>query len=333
MYSEEDLNRAIEAEVLTTDSVQAFRRLISEHRQSPRVDEENFKLFTGFNDIFVVIAAFLMLISLYWITSSINSTLSSIVVVSFTWILSEIFVRKRKMPFPAIMLLLVFSFSLFLGLIEYFQTALVLSEPHASMIASALTALAVFVHWKRFRVPITVAIGMGTFIILILSTLLSISIEFKEYLVFFIFIAGIVSFVLAMYWDASDTQRLTSNADIAFWLHLLSSPLIVHSIFVMLGVFNEEANTVTTFISMIVLYAILSFVSLVIDRRIFMISSIFYVLYAFTSLFGSYGLIDNTFALAGLLLGVYLLLISIFWHQIRAKLVAFLPDKVRSLLP
>jgi hypothetical protein len=333
MYSNEELNRAVKANILERKSVEEFRTFIDNHRSTSKVDEENFTLFRGFNDIFVVIASFLLLLSLYWITSSIDATLSSATVVLCTWILSELFVRQRKMSFPAIVLLLIFSFALFLGLINVFEQTFGLDSPQASMFASLITMIAVFLHWKRFRVPITVALAMGTFLIFVLTLLLSISEKVEDFLVILVFIAGLSSFTLAMRWDSMDTQRLTSNTDIAFWLHLLASPLIVHSTFVMLGVFSEGENGMGTIISIIVLYLFLSFVSLAIDRRILMLSSMFYVLYAFNALFDSYGAIDNTFASAGIVLAVYLLVLSLFWHQVRSVVVTILPTSLRSKVP
>lgn len=333
MYSKEDLNRAVESDIFSKESVQEFRTFIATHRQTPEVDEENFTLFRGFNDIFVVIASFLLLLSLYWITSSIDTTLSSITVVVCTWILSELFVRQRKMSFPAIVLLLIFSSTLFVGFITVFETSFGLDSPQASMFASFITMIAVYLHWKRFRVPITVALAMGTFLIFVLTLLLSISPKVEDFLVILVFIAGLSSFTLAMRWDSMDTKRLTSNTDIAFWLHLLASPLLVHSTFVMLGVFSDEPNGLMTILSIIFLYLLLSFISLAIDRRILMLSSMFYVLYAFNTLFDSYGAIDNTFAFAGLILAIYLLVLSLFWHQVRSIVVATLPTSLRNKVP
>jgi len=333
MYSEEELNQAVEAGIFSSNSAEEFRKHTETQRSLVKVDEENFTVFRGFNDIFVVIASFLLLLSLYWITSSIDSTLSALTVVVSTWILSELFVRQRKMSFPAIILLLIFSFALLLGMIDVLEHTVGLNETKASMFSSLITMIAVFFHWKRFRVPITVALAMGTFLIFILTLFLSISEQVKDFLVILVFIAGLSSFILAMHWDSMDTKRLTTNTDIAFWLHLLASPLLVHSTFVMLGVFSEDGNGIFTIISIIILYLFLSFVSLAIDRRILMLSSMFYVLYAFKELFDSYGAIDNTFAFAGIVLAVYLLVLSLFWHQVRAVVVTLLPTSLRNKIP
>ena len=68
MYTDEDLNLAIEKNVLSADSVDAFRSMMSSSNNSSMVDEENFRLVGGFNDIFIVIACALLLFSSLFVT-------------------------------------------------------------------------------------------------------------------------------------------------------------------------------------------------------------------------------------------------------------------------
>ena len=56
MYSESDLEGAVAAGILTPQAANAFRDHIAAMRATPAVDEESFRLLTGFNDIFVAIA-------------------------------------------------------------------------------------------------------------------------------------------------------------------------------------------------------------------------------------------------------------------------------------
>ena len=61
MYSEEDINSAIEAGALSEDAAASFRAHMSEVRGISRGDEENFRLLNSFNDIFVAIGIAIML--------------------------------------------------------------------------------------------------------------------------------------------------------------------------------------------------------------------------------------------------------------------------------
>ena len=63
MYSESDLEGAVAAGVLPLATADAFRQHIATTRATPAVDEESFRLLTGFNDIFVGIAIALLLVS------------------------------------------------------------------------------------------------------------------------------------------------------------------------------------------------------------------------------------------------------------------------------
>jgi hypothetical protein len=67
MYTDEDISSAVAAGVLTEEAATAFRAHVATLRNAAAVDEESFRLITGFNDIFVVIACALLLASLGWI--------------------------------------------------------------------------------------------------------------------------------------------------------------------------------------------------------------------------------------------------------------------------
>lgn len=63
MYTNEDLNNAITKGIFTEQSVNKFRSLVAGKNNLSAADEENFRLISGFNDIFVVIACLLLLAS------------------------------------------------------------------------------------------------------------------------------------------------------------------------------------------------------------------------------------------------------------------------------
>ena len=67
MYSESDLEAAVTAGALTPQQAASFRDYVASSRQMPMVDEEHFRLLTGFNDIFVSIAAVILLVAVGWI--------------------------------------------------------------------------------------------------------------------------------------------------------------------------------------------------------------------------------------------------------------------------
>jgi len=209
------------------------------------------------------------------------------------------------------------------------------NEPLIALVlagSAATAAIAAWFHWRRFRVPITVAAGavalVGSAIALSLSGVTDPEALFLPLL----FAGGIALFALAMWWDMSDRERMTRRSDVAFWLHLAAAPMIAHAIFNGLGVFNGNIDAGTAF-GVIALYVLFAIVALAIDRRALLVSSLAYVLYAMRALFEQFGAIELNVALTGLVIGSALLMLSAFWHPIRRALVGNLPQGTRRYLP
>ena len=55
MYSDDDLQSAVHAGVIDAKAADALREYVGTMRDGPVADEENFRLASGFNDIFVTI--------------------------------------------------------------------------------------------------------------------------------------------------------------------------------------------------------------------------------------------------------------------------------------
>ncbi len=332
MYTDEDLDFAVERGVFTASSVETFRDLLSSSKNSPAVDEENFRLIGGFNDIFIVIACYLLLFSSVWVLKSINDSLGLLVFTLLSWVLSEFFVLKRKMALPAIMLLLSFAGGFFSLAISLSISLFSLSEEVGLIVASVATAIAIYLHWLRFNVPITVAVGAVAGVAIIILVTKAVFPSVNDWLLVILFGCGLMVFIFAMYWDSSDTQRTTRRSDVAFWLHLLSAPLIIHPVFSTLGILNGN-ESLSSMAVVIALYLLMTLISIAIDRRAFMVSSLVYVLYALSTLLKDYGGVGYSFALTGVFMGAALLLLSAYWHRVRACLVIKLPGLMTMYLP
>ncbi len=200
------------------------------------------------------------------------------------------------------------------------------------ILASTVTVLSTYIHWRRFRVPITMAVGMAATTVLIVSLSLSLFENLEHYLALILFFMGLVVFFIAMYWDSRDKKRITNDADIAFWLHLLASPLIIHSIFLGLNIFDNEIGLVSI-ITIVVSYIFLSIFSLVIDRRALMVSSLLYVLYSLNRLFTEYGFEGYGLAMGGVIIGFGLLFLTAFWARARGNLVKIMPEIIKDKIP
>ena len=266
VYSNEDIESAVEAGVLSKEDAVAFRDHVAGLRKTPTVDDENFKLITGFNDVFVVIASILLLVAVAWLGSEIDRWVGPFLLSVTAWLLAEYFTRLRGMALPSIVLLLAFVG----GVLMTGTKALGMFEMREQLqlgIPSGLAAIAAWCHWVRFRVPITVAAGTATFVAFVVMLLLAMVPGIKEWVNAIIFLAGMLVFGLAMWWDSSDTLRQTRKSDVAFWLHLVAAPMLVHPVFSSLHVFEGKTEPWQAGV-VAVLYVIIAFVSITIDRRL-----------------------------------------------------------------
>jgi len=331
MYSDDDLNAAVKKGIFTEVSVQQFRQTIAKKSTAQDVDEEHFRLVGGFNDIFVVLACALLLFSSVFFVTPISASLGFIVFSLIAWGLSEFFVLKRKMSLPAIMLLFAFVGGIFYLASSFFDS---LSQT-GLMVAAGASTIATYCHWLRFKVPVTVAAGMVALIGLAVVSFVRFfpqHIQWLQWLWAMLSLCGMLTFMLAMYWDAMDTKRVTGKSDVAFWLHLVSAPLIIHPVFSSLGVFEGNQSLLNMAI-VIVLYLLMTLISLIIDRRAFMVSSLIYVVYALSAVIKTYGNVGYSFALTGIFMGAMLLLLSAFWHVTRGRIIALLPMTIRHYIP
>lgn len=212
MYSEEDINSAVSAGALSADAAAAFRAHMTQVRDMPRGDEENFRLINSFNDIFVAIGVVIMLVAAGAIGQAIASAMAPVtdiwasgfeptdaqlaawsaasewrsalttlfagaLIAATAWPLSEFFTRRRRMALPSIILLLAFvggCFAAAMG-IGLSLGAMDNESTGALFVAGAglLAAGAAWLHWKRFMVPITVAAGAGAAAITVIALIVS----------------------------------------------------------------------------------------------------------------------------------------------------------------
>lgn len=336
MYSEIEIDGAVSAGALSPEAAAALRNHVAASRATPAVDEEHFRLLTGFNDIFVSVALVLLLVAVAWIGNAVASPLAGAGVAAASWGLAEYFTRVRRMALPSILLLL--SFAGGVGATVVAIAAESVSNPSQSVaamigaVAALATAAASWLHWRRFMVPITVAAGAVALAAAVAAMAMSSVDDPGRIAPWLSLLLGLAIFALAMRWDTSDRGRTTRRSDVAFWLHLAAAPMIAHPIFQLLGVFGGSIGVGVALI-VIALYITFALVALAIDRRALLVSGLAYVLFALTRLFETAGAIELSAAFTALVIGSALLLLSAFWHTARTAVVRMLPTLWRERLP
>jgi hypothetical protein len=336
MYSESDIDGAVTAGAITPDAAAALRRHVATHSATPAVDEEHFRLLTGFNDIFVSIALVLLLVAVAQIGLSITAAAGGTLVAVAAWDLAEYFTARRRMALPSILLLLAFVGGVVGALFGLVETIAPHIDGRKGALAAAgialCTAGAAWLHWRRFMVPITVAAGAAALVATVIGLVVAAVPDIKDAVWPLLLVSGLGVFATAMRWDMSDTQRQTRRSDVAFWLHLAAAPMIAHSIFQMLGVFRGDIGAGMAVI-VLGLYVCFACIALAVDRRALLVSGLAYVLAALYALFRSAGAIELGAALTAFVIGSALLSLSAFWQPMRRAVVTALSQSLRHRLP
>lgn len=360
VYSEQDLQSAISAGAISPEAADALRLHVQGRRTLPMADEENFRLVTGFNDIFVAIACLLVISSGLYAVGFKYMWAGGLIVAAVSWIMAEMFTRKRRMALPSIILLMAFVLGLALFSGELAALALpqhLVTHHHQfqgrdevwstyerypwqdatiALCAAIFGMAGAIAHWLRFRVSITIAAGMAALVLILLASIAAttgLKLETNPVMAPAAFACGIAVFAFAMRWDLLDRDRLTQRADIAFWLHLLAAPLIAHPLFFWVGALNDNVSNSRSF-GVLAIYVVFAFVALVVDRRALLVSALLYVLVALNGILTQFGSIGASLAITTLIIGCALLALSIFWASLRRNLVShLLPKNWQDKLP
>ncbi|HEX8365080.1 MAG TPA: hypothetical protein VF603_07340 [Allosphingosinicella sp.] len=324
MYSEADIQSAVEAGIMTPETAAALRAHVAAKRQMRLADEEHFLVLGGFNDIFVTLALLLVLV----FPISIGN---GYVAAAVCWGIAEFVTRRRRLALPSIVLLLIFTPAVYLEALASLGAPgrewLEAGSPDAAIGACAAAFLATLAYWWRFRVPIAQA-AMAATVLAALVQSVAAQLPNSGLTWPLLGFGGVAIFAYAMWWDLSDRERRTHRADVAFWLHLLAAPLIAHSVFRHFGLFG--AATMEWAPIVLLIYLIFSLVAIVVDRRAILVSGLGYALAAVTGILGDVG---AGILGATLLLGGTLLMLGLFWSNVRAAVVVHIPEDWRRRLP
>ncbi len=341
MIDRDDLKAAVSAGIVTERQAAHLASLADSRRgarENLAAGDEPFELFKGFNEIFIVVG--LVILAMGWsgvaalsLGDSIVDLKRSAVVFGLIgagvlWLLSEYFIRRRRMVAPAIALSVLFALNAAFTFAAYYaQPFMLVQEDYSSLPwPFMLGTLALLVFWWRFRVPFAMAmIAVGLFVVAMLIAantsgtpssptdlfLLSAGGPFA----WITLVLGLLVFAVAMAFDMSDPHRVTRRSANGFWLHLVAAPALVNTVALSL----LESDTATTDAWLIGFLALIALVAMIIDRRSFLIAGVGYIVTLSTTIFGYDGA-----AMTVLILGITMLLLGAFWERIRARLLRLL---------
>lgn len=361
MIDRKVLAAAQERNILTADQAEQLVRLAAEQARTEGVhrDSEPLRLVTGFSDIFVTSGIVIFLSAGYILAANaFSSAIAFVMLAGAAWLLAELFTLRHRQALPSIYLVGIFALCIFAG--SYLpMRAISIEEPESAARsifflftslhrlitgfngtttpiefgAAAITALSLAIYYIRFRVPITIAMGGIYLIALVLGGLNLVVPGFMESALRWVLLAaGLALFVLAMRIDMSDPERRTQRADIAFWLHLYSAPLIVNALVnpFLQGVgYAPFGNP----FGVLLLTIVLAIVALAIDRRAILVASLLSVGLMFGSLALLAGLFGFGFPIVFLMIGAAILLLGAGWVPMREVVLEQLPQRLVRHLP
>jgi hypothetical protein len=355
MISDEVLELAVRRGIVSADQAGALRALAREPNvagvREPQ-DDERLRFISGFGDVFVTIGLGLFLGSAaYFIYQAVGPLPMWAGLAVMSWLLAEFFTRVRRMALPSIVLLIVFALTSSFALATALGTGmaaarpfssprgplglfgLMFTEPMTVAGVALLTAGLVAAHYWRFRVPVTIAAGAAAVAAAVLAFVFALApgptVQTMNLL---LLVCGLAIFALAMRFDMSDPRRLTRRTDIAFWLHLLAAPLIVHPLISGLLGGRGRADPETA-VAILAVFLALAFVAVIIDRRAMLVSGLTYAGVAFSTLLRQSALADKTMPATLLALGAFVLLLSAGWRPLRRAILSALPSAFARRLP
>ena len=343
---------------------------------TPDTPDEQLRLIGGGNDIFVTIGILLLFAGgSFALTPFIGSQPDILAAVACfsTWILAEIVTRQRRMRLSSTVLALfcMASTSWFgwRGVASHVDLSALENNPLSvftlrgdagwlSLAGTAAFVTAAAVYFWRFRVPVlaaVIALALTGFAFLQTGLFLydgvldgSVQVPLAEDMpnvlrqaLWMPLLCGLIVFATAVALDLHDRERRTVWSDCAFWLHVVSAPMLVHPLFVMatgqtVGGAEIAAGS-DAVIALAVLIAVFTYVALAIDRRSLLVPTLGY--------FGTLGVqnvIGNTAVQAGIppvalvlvSVGALVILFGAGWQRIRKLVVgSTLPSSVVRRLP
>jgi hypothetical protein len=337
--------------------------------------DENLRLVGGGNDLFVTIGVLLMLFGGFFAFQSVFTTSQTVlwtVCMIAVWVIAEFVTRQRRMKLASTVLALAFIYAAGEVLVQFIVNQYGLRIPQspleilgmrselgiAGVIFFGSLILASLIYFWRFRVPILAAIIAICLTALVfqyaalylydglISSQIQISsfeelMEFLRESLYMPLICGLVVFGVAVGFDLHDRDRETIWSDCAFWLHVMSAPLLVHPLFILTTGQNLVVGSIEGSASAGVMLAILivgfTYVALAIDRRSLLVPTL-----AYFGVLGIAFIIYETsastgippFALILLTIGALVIMFGAGWQRIRRLIVKpTLPTSVLNRLP
>jgi MFS family permease len=341
----DDLNAAVEAGVIDAAQAEKLRAMrvqaapvLGPDGEPALADEERFRFLNGFNDVFLTIGVLLVAGAFLAATSTsffgLGWAATLAVGAAVFWVLSEILVSRLRAVLPGIVLsLLIVVFAASAVVVQLHWDNLKTSNwdmaselafwRNPTLVFGLPAMIASLVYYLRFRLPFALALIACFGYAVVAKSLYEIGVSFSLTAIGY----GLIVLAVALFYDARDPRRVTRLSDCAFWLHLVAAPLIVSPVIMLIK--HSTNGSATSAIVLMTVIALAIF-ALAIDRRALLVSSLAsFTVAVYDILSGGIRLPDSggmpiSFILTLALVGGFVLILGVFWHPLRNRLLPIL---------
>jgi hypothetical protein len=275
------------------------------------------------------------------------------------WGLGELFARRRRLFLPAIAIVCALTLFVVVGAALLYTGALLGRTLELSagpdgippelrtgiLIASACAFIAPALFYMRFRLPFSMGLaGGGIAFFAIVSVFLFGGEPTINYLPTLYLTLGLLLFFAGVAFDARDPARVSRFSDNGFWLHFAAAPLVLGGAFglvaqafgaqgveaiagpgrlVTTSAAGENTAVIQSALTLLVVIA-LGFVSLLINRRVLIVSALLTTGVAIGVILNQFGLGAGALAASVLVvLGGFVLVLGAGWHGVRRGLLGW----------
>jgi hypothetical protein len=275
------------------------------------------------------------------------------------WGLGELFARRRRLFLPAIATVIAFTLfaavatvSLYFGILvgrgvnldsDVGATVSPLVQA-GLLLAAAMFFIAPALFYARFRLPFSIGMtGGGVAFFVIVCALVFAFDSVEAWLPALYLGLGVALFAAGVAFDARDPSRVSRMSDNGFWLHFAAAPLILNGAF---GLLNQafvgaeagvmggsgglimagsgEGDATALALATLLVVVMLGFVSLLINRRVLIVSALITTGIAIGILLNELGIGAGSMAASTLIvLGGFVLILGAGWHSVRRALLGW----------
>jgi hypothetical protein len=341
----DDLQAAVDAGVIDAAQAEKLRAMrgtstpvLGPDGEPAIADEERFRFLNGFNDVFLTIGVLLVAGAFLAATSTsffgLGWAATLAVGAGVFWVLSEILVGRLRAVLPGMVLSLLFvafaasAVAVQLHWDNFKQSNWdVASElvfwRNPTLVFGLPALIASLAYYIRFRLPFALALIACFGYAVAARSLYEIGIGPSFVAIGY----GILVLIVALIYDSQDPRRVTRLSDCAFWLHLVAAPLFVSPVLMLI---KHSTNGVGTSAIVLLTVFLLALFALAIDRRALLVSSLAsFTVAVYDILSGGIRLPDSggapiSFIMTLALVGGFVLILGVFWHPLRNRLLPIL---------